>query len=86
MNRNEKVFFATSAISFVGSLILSRILAKRTDKRDAQYEQDRKIAFAYAQEQLEMVSEDLDRRIAIARKVLEQDDINQALRDSNKFN
>lgn len=86
MNRNEKVLFATCAISFVGSLILGRILAKRSDNRNAQYEQDRKIAFAYAQEQLEMVSEDLDRRIAIARKALEQDDINQTMKDSNWFN
>jgi hypothetical protein len=69
-------------IMFVGSVIASRgnrNKIEREKKREAEAQLDRKIAFAYTLEQLEMVNEDLDHRIKIAKKAITDYDFNEII-------
>jgi hypothetical protein len=73
------VFLITGGVTFAVFSIAGHVMAKRAKKRYAEEAFSRNAAFTHYMDQLDGVSDDLDRRIRIAKKNLLDNDFKQII-------
>lgn len=84
MNKIQKQNLAAmiaGSIVVAGCTAIQYMSSKRDTKRQIQNDLSRKIAFAHMTESIEAINEDLDRRIAIAKKALLDDEFYEITRN-----